>query len=131
MSHDMKSRRKEFQRNKRLYGVEDSSRRRSKDLSPRENFICRVACVQVLFLGWSLGSMHLWAQYVNLGLSVVAVFGLLLPDMHLLRWDSRASGIRLLPRSPLFWLGLIFVCYVGIQSFNNSWKYQQSAMEIW
>ena len=131
MSHDMKSRRKEFQRNKRLYGVEDSSRRRGKDLSPRENFICRVACVQVLFLGWSLGSMHLWAQYVNLGLSVVAVFGLLLPDMHSLRWDSRASGIRLLPRSALFWLGLIFVCYVGVQCFNNSWKYQQSAMEIW
>ena len=121
----MKSRRKEFQRNKRLYGVEDSSRRRTKDLSPRENFISCVACLQVFLLAWSLGSMHLWAQYVNLALSVVAVFGFFLPGMHSLRWDNRITGIRIFPRSALFWLGLVFVCYVGVQCFNNSWKYQQ------
>ena len=131
MSHDMKSRRKEFQRNKRLYGVEDSSRRRTKDLSPRENFISCVACLQVFLLAWSLGSMHLWAQYVNLALSVVAVFGFFLPGMHSLRWDNRITGIRIFPRSALFWLGLVFVCYVGVQCFNNSWKYQQSTTEIW
>ena len=131
MSREMKERRKEFQRNKRLHGLEGGSRRRTEEFTPREKFICRVGCVQVLFLGWSLGSMHVWAQFVNLGLALVAFFGLFLPGTHLLRWDRQASGIGLLPRSGLFWLGLLFVAYVGVQCFNHSWKFQETVTEVW
>ena len=104
----MRERQRQFRRNKRLYGVDEGSRRRNSDNTPRERFIGWIACLQVLFLAWSFGSMHFWAQVVNMTLAVFAFFGLFLPGKHTLRWDSRASGIRLLPRSGVFsvWITL-------------------------
>ena len=131
MSKSMRERQRQFRRNKRLYGVDEGSRRRNSDNTPRESFIGWIACLQVLFLAWSFGSMHFWAQVVNMTLAVFAFFGLFLPGKHTLRWDSRASGIRLLPRSGVFWFGLLFVLYVGVQSFNHSWKYQETVEEVW
>ena len=131
MSDNMRERRRQFRRNKRLHGTEGGTRRRDSESTFRERFICWVASLQVLFLAWSLGSMHLWAHVVNTTLACVAFFGLFLPGKHVLRWDSRASGIRLLPRSGVFWFGLLFVAYVGVQGFNHGWKYQEVVEEIW
>ncbi len=127
----MRERRREFRRNKRLHGLDGGSRRRGSDSTVRESVIGWVACAQVLFLAWNLGSMHTWAQLVNTALAAVAFIGLCLPGKHALRWDSRASGIRLLPGSGVFWLGLVFVAYVGVQGFNHSWKYQETVEEVW
>ena len=58
MSKSMRERQRQFRRNKRLYGVDEGSRRRNSDNTPRERFIGWIACLQVLFLAWSFGSMH-------------------------------------------------------------------------
>ena len=79
MSKSMRERQRQFRRNKRLYGVDEGSRRRNSDNTPRERFIGWIACLQVLFLAWSFGSMHFWAQVVNMTLAVFAFFGLFLP----------------------------------------------------
>ncbi len=131
MSHDMRARQKRFHRNKRQHGVGQNPHRRRDEFSLRERFLCQVACFQVLFLGWSIGSVHPWAQYVNLGLALTGFCGLFLPDRHTLRWDSRKMGFRLLPISPVFWLGLMFCVYVGVQCFNFSWSYEETLTEVW
>ena len=129
MDKSIRTRRKEFEKNKRIMGVHRHHHgKRSDGLTPREKWITSVATFQVFFLAWSLGSVQLWAQWANLGIASVAFLGLLIPDAKAIRGDG-LRGIGVLLRSPVFWFGALFASYVGIQCGNYSWQYESLVEE--
>ena len=123
MDRSIRKRRKDFERNKRRMGVQRSGRRRMDVLSGREKWISTIAGFQVFFLAWNLGSMHAWAQWVNLGLALLGFLGLLIPDATALPRQG-LQGMARLFGSPVFWFGGLFLAYVGVQCTNHSWMYE-------
>ena len=111
-------------------GVQRSGRRRRMDvLTGREKWISTIAGIQVFFLAWNLGSMHVWAQWVNLGLAVIGFLGLFIPDATALPRQG-LQGIARLLGSPVFWFGGLFLGYVSVQCSNPSWMYEVVIPEV-
>ncbi len=84
---------------------------------------------------WALGTMHVWSQFVSLGLAMLAFVvalisrhyrGNLAPqgDFKLIMWPK-------LIRFPLFWLGLLFLGYILIQALNPAWTYVTDGKFWW
>jgi putative inorganic carbon (HCO3(-)) transporter len=129
MDGNIRKRRRAFEKNKRKMGLGHQGRRRNDVLSSREKWISTWASLQIIFLAWNLGSMHIWAQWSNLGLAVMGLFGLLIPDNTALQRQG-FQGIGRLFTSPMFWFGGILMAYIGIQCVNFSHRFERSIQEI-
>lgn len=108
-------------------------------LHPLETALIWIAVLNVCSLPWMMGGMRAWAQFISLGLSVLA-FGLaLIPRRYsdaLVHGDEyKLHPLRRLVRWPLFWIGTLFFVYVLIQALNPAYEFLQkpdswSMMEI-
>ncbi|GAB5560442.1 MAG: O-antigen ligase [Synoicihabitans sp.] len=98
-------------------------------LHPFEKALTVVAALNVCSLPWMLGGMRPWAQFISLGISLVAFILALVPrnyDGDLVRGDPyRIQPAKKLLHWPLFWIGLVFFGYVLIQAFNPAWEFVQ------
>lgn len=100
-----------------------------------ETALLVIAGAQLCFMPWALGTMHVWSQFVSLGLAVVAFAvaitrrhyrGELAPqgDFKLIMWPK-------LVRFPLFWLGLLLLGYILVQALNPAWTYLREGRTWW
>ncbi len=104
-------------------------------LHPQEKWFLGIILVQLIFLPWAFGTMHVWSQFVSLGLGALSL-GVALwprfystdlcegPEFHLRSWPR-------LIRFPLFWLGLALFAYLGLQAWNPSWVWNRNASTWW
>lgn len=98
-----------------------------------EKLLAGVISALLVFLPWAFGGVHNWANYVALSLSSIAFVVALIPRVYA---SPDGSSFKLvmwpkLVRFPIFWLGLIFFAYVGIQMANPSWTMVRSAKGAW
>ncbi len=106
-------------------------------MSGRERGVAVTLGVLVVFMPWAFGSRNVWAQWIALGLAVVAVVFALAPARRGVVAEvgggddgasAQASGAgagaapvggwRRLVRFPLFWLGLVYFGFVVCQALN-------------
>ena len=97
-------------------------------IHPRERLLVGTVAVHLVFLPWALGTVHVWSQFVSLGLSSLSFIFALLPRSYDADHNSHAAPFRLftwpkLIRFPLFWLGLLFLGYVFTQALNPAFRY--------
>ena len=109
--------------------------RASAALHPLETALLVIVSALLCLMPWALGAMHVWSQFVSLGLASAAFAvalvnrryeGELAPqgDFRLIMW------IKLL-RFPFFWVGLAFMGYVVIQALNPSWVWKTDGTARW
>ncbi|MBI2814401.1 MAG: O-antigen ligase family protein [Opitutae bacterium] len=104
-------------------------------LHPQEKWFLGLAMLQLVFLPWAFGTMHVWSQLTALGLGAV-LLGVALwprfystdlcegPEFQLRSWPR-------LMRFPLFWLGLGLLFYLGLQAWNPAWLWTRNATSWW
>jgi hypothetical protein len=97
-------------------------------LPAQEAALVGIATLDLVFLPWAVGTMHVWSQLVSLGLSVAAFAVALLPRPGPQPANRPLS--RLL-RFPLFWAGLVVLAYVSIQALNPSWLFETDSKSWW
>lgn len=110
---------------------------RSRTVRPpihlQEKLLLGVLASLLIFLPWALGGVHNWAGYVALALSLVALVVALIPrvyqeqegpDFKLVMWPK-------LFRFPVFWLGLAFFAYAGVQIANPAWTMMRASTGAW
>lgn len=94
-----------------------------------------LAGLLLCFTPWALGTMHVWSQFVSLGLASLAFMmallnrhyrGALAPDgdFKLIMWPK-------LIRFPIFWLGLLLLGYILTQALNPAWAYFSDSERWW
>jgi hypothetical protein len=104
-------------------------------LHPREILLLWIVSAHLVFLPWALGTMHPWSQWTSLGFAVAGFACSLLPRSYE-EEQNGGKSFRLLmwPRLlkfPVFWIGLAFLGYVGVQGLNPAWTYQQDGKNWW
>lgn len=87
-----------------------------------------IVTLNLIILPWALGTMHVWSQFLSLGLSVtsVAVAMLSRPGAD----PSDRPVVRLL-RFPVFWAGILALAYIAVQGLNPSWRYVADSKSWW
>lgn len=103
--------------------------RASLPLHPLEKALLVVVALNVCSLPWMLGGMRPWAQFISLGLSMLAFGIALIPriyDGDLAHGEAyNLYPHRKLLRWPLYWCGLVFLGYVLIQALNPAYQFVQ------
>lgn len=97
-------------------------------LPVQETVLVGVATLNLIFLPWALGTMHVWSQIASLGLSVSALVVALLPRNGADPSDRPAA--RLL-KFPVFWAGVLALAYVAVQGLNPSWRFVMDSKSWW
>lgn len=116
-------------------GGRQSGSSNAPDLHPKESWLHGLLAAQLTLLPWALGSVHLWAQLLNLALALPAFVIALLPrhyNAELARGPS--FDLKLAPklfRFPVFWLGLLLLLYIAIQLLNPAWQFQSNDKGAW
>jgi O-antigen ligase len=87
-----------------------------------------VVTLNLLFLPWALGAMHVWSQLVSLGISAVGLVVALSPRKVIDPADR--PWVRLV-RFPVFWAGVLALTYVAIQGLNPAWRYVADTKSWW
>jgi len=79
--------------------------------------------------------MQPWAQLTSLGISAIGFLLVALPRAE--EADSSAApafvqwpAARLL-RFPVFWAGLLLLCYVAVQGLNPAWRFVSNSSSWW
>ena len=104
-------------------------------LHPQEKWFLGIILIQLIFLPWAFGTMHVWSQLTALGLALLLLVVALWPrfystdlcegpEFHLRSWPR-------LIRFPLFWLGLALFAYLGLQAWNPAWVWNRNASTWW
>lgn len=104
-------------------------------LHSHETSLVIIASILLCFTPWAFGTMHVWSQFVSLGLAALALAvalikrhyrGSLAPqgEFKLVMWPK-------LIRFPLFWIGLVLFTYILIQALNPAWVYVRDANFWW
>jgi O-antigen ligase len=97
-------------------------------LPMQEAVLVGVSTLNLLFLPWALGTMHVWSQVVSLGLSMAGFVVALLPRTDV---DPTDRTLARLIRFPVFWAGLLALAYVAVQALNPSWRFVMDAKSWW
>jgi O-antigen ligase len=109
--------------------------RATSNLHPLETGLIIVAGLLLCLMPWALGTMHVWSQFLSLGLASLAFVlalinrryrGELAPqgDFKLIMWPK-------LIRFPLFWLGLLLLAYILTQALNPALAYVTDGKFWW
>ena len=104
-------------------------------LHPLEQAILVIVGVHLCFMPWALGTMHVWSQFISLGLAVAGL-GVALVNRRYTAEFSHADAFTLimwpkLVRFPIFWLGLALLGYIVIQALNPAWVYAVNGGVPW
>jgi O-antigen ligase len=97
-------------------------------LQVQETALVGVVALNLVFLPWALGAMHVWSQLASLGLSMTAFAVALLPRTDADPSDRPAA--RLLG-FPAFWAGLVLMVYISLQGLNPAWRFELDAKSWW
>ena len=101
----------------------------------REQCVVGGLALLLVFTMWALGGARLWSQWIMGILSGVCFAALFLPrSLFGGRWSRECTAgdrWRRLWRFPIFWLGLLFLGYIGLQGFNPAWKQVENAQYHW
>jgi O-antigen ligase len=108
--------------------------RTARRLHPLEKALLIVTAIHLCFLPWAFGGMtrNPWPEWVSLGMAAVG-FALALTNRHYTEENAREGEFDLvmwpkLVRFPLFWLGLLLLAYMAVQSLNPAWEYSGTAL---
>ncbi len=104
-------------------------------LHPLEKTLLIIVGALLCFMPWALGTMHVWSQFVSLGLASAAFIVSLINrhyrdelapqgDFKLIMWPK-------LLRFPLAWLGLLLLAYILVQALNPAWVYARDTKSWW
>ena len=104
-------------------------------LHPLEKTLLIIVGALLCFMPWALGTMHVWSQFVSLGLASAAFIASLINrhyrdelapqgDFKLIMWPK-------LVRFPLCWLGLLLLAYILVQALNPAWVYARNTNSWW
>lgn len=93
---------------------------------PLERALFVAVAAHLCFLPWALGTMHVWSQWISLGLASVGFVLALVPRNYREPY-TRQAPFRLgltakLIRFPIFWLGAVGLAYVLVQALNPAWE---------
>lgn len=97
-----------------------------RPLTPAQRRFVWCAGLQLTFLPWAVGTMHLWSQLVSAALAVLTFAAV--PVARVQGWSGVA---RRLARWPLFWLGLLWLAYTAIGGLNPATRWVQSGPRWW
>ncbi len=97
-------------------------------LPVQEAVLVWISLLNLLFLPWALGTMHVWSQLVSLALSTVGFVVALLPRRGLAPPDRPFDR---LVRFPIFWAGLAVLTYIAIQGLNPALKFLTDSKAWW
>lgn len=89
--------------------------------SRRERMTTLLAGTAVILPAWLIGAWYVWAQWVTLGLALVAFGSLFTPVFDYRVWPPSQSphgAVRRLARFPIFWLGLAILAYGALAALN-------------
>lgn len=95
-----------------------------------EKVLLLLLSVHLAFLPWALGTMHLWAQQLSLGLAGGGFLWALLlnpPSTHVF---PNIPAWKKLLKSPAVWLGSAVLGYILIQALNPSYRHIDLAGEV-
>lgn len=114
----------------------DAILKRSLQLHPLERSLVILIAAHLSFLPWALGNLHVWSQWVSLGIAAVTFILAVAPRNY--RGDLAEDGrpFRLihwprLLRFPLFWIGGTFLAYILVQALNPAWRYEHTTEAWW
>lgn len=93
---------------------------RSDPLTASELWLLAFAGGNLILTPWMLGGMVVWSQFVSLALSIGAIVCALNPGKP----DSSSSRRKRLLRFPIFWVGLAYFAFIGLQMMNPAWEYR-------
>jgi len=97
---------------------------------PREKIVVAILTAWLLFQPWAIGGLKVWAQFVSLALAAGA-FAVALPSRRTDDGLGVLHPVRLVVRSPFFWLGVALFGYVAVQALNPAWTWKRSATHWW
>jgi|GEM_PF-2220982 len=83
----------------------------------REKIAAVALGILIVQLPWYLGGINIVAQFINLGLALLAFAVLFIPLKDPLS-PKPLDNFKNLLKFPVFWLGLVFLAYLLIQYFN-------------
>ncbi len=106
------------------------SQRDREPLELREKLLLWVSGVLIVFLGWSLGGLRVWAPPVHCALGLLALATQFHPFGKFARDRNRENWGRLRGFVP-FWLGGAFVLYVLLQALNPAWLVRSTGENAW
>lgn len=112
-----------------------AAQKKRPPLHPLEGALVGLVGVQLGFMSWAFGAMHVWSQLTALGLAAASFVVALWPR----RYDGALTeGLDFtlrpwprLRRFPLFWLGLALGAYLGVQALNPTWVWARDAKQWW
>ena len=114
----------------RRWGGQSSAASR-EPLPLRQKLILMNLTLQVVFLGWSVGGLHVWSVLTLCVLNTLGFLWLFVPlGQQNARLESPRGPVyygKQLLKWPFFWCGLLFLAYVGVQNLNPAWQYTLSA----
>lgn len=103
--------------------------RAPRKLHPLEQALLVVTALHLCFIAWAIGGMtrEMWPIWTGLAFGVVG-FMLSLINRHYTAEHAREGEFKLvmwpkLVRFPIFWLGLLLLAYIAIQSANPALRY--------
>jgi O-antigen ligase len=104
-------------------------------LHPLEKTLLVLVGALLCFMPWALGTMHVWSQFVSLGLASAA-FLVSLINRHYRDELAPQGNFKLimwpkLLRFPLCWLGLLLLGYILTQALNPAWVYTRNTTQWW
>jgi len=104
-------------------------------LHPLESLLWSVVALQLCFLPWALGTMHVWSQGISFGLGLAAFSLALLPRNYRGKYVDgppfRFLPSRKLIHYPIFWMGLAVLGYILLQALNPAWVYRTNGRYWW
>jgi len=89
--------------------------------SRRERTATFLAGAAVILPSWLAGAWYVWAEWVTLGLALLAFGSLFTPVFDYRAWPPSPSphaATRRLARFPIFWLGLAILAYGALAALN-------------
>ena len=104
-------------------------------LHPLEQTVLVIVGVLLCFTPWALGTMHVWSQFISLGLAMSG-FVVALINRHYSGEYASENEFKLimwpkLIRFPIFWLGLAFLSYIVTQALNPAWILAINGQYAW
>ncbi len=101
--------------------------RRRPGICLREKMTAVVLGALIVELPWYLGGMNITAQFVNLGLALLAFAALFVP-LRDKTSPTVADNFKNLLKFPVFWMALVFLGYLLAQHLNPHLAFQQGVM---
>jgi O-antigen ligase len=98
----------------------------SPSIAPREWAVVVVGGLTLAFSAWGLAGVQLWSLHTLLAGGLLTCLLAIVPLPRSCNGvdgeHGNALNVKRLLKFPVFWLGLAFLLYIGIQGMNPAWQ---------